>query len=216
MQHDVTRCGFTLFEILIALFIFAILGTIAAIGLHSVLKTHGLIEKRDLQLQRLEIALTVMRRDFTQIIDRSIIDSDGHRKPAILSQELNAVEFTRIGFVNPMQMSRRSEMQRVRYRLDGEKLVRETWPMLNQAPNVQPSRSVLLDGVNDMQIHYVADNGERSIIWPLAEGSNIQVATQKSNLPKVIIIDVKIRFFGQMEMVFPVIARGFLGALSAK
>ena len=55
--------GFTLVELLIAVGIMALLGTVGALLLNSSLENQAAIEKRQQALERVALALTVFRRD---------------------------------------------------------------------------------------------------------------------------------------------------------
>src|SRR3989338_4904860 len=62
--------GFTLIEIIVALFIFAIVGVLAAMSLNTMIRAHKRLDVADSHLLQLEISMTMMRRDIAQIIDR--------------------------------------------------------------------------------------------------------------------------------------------------
>jgi type II secretion system protein J len=64
----VRRAGFTLLEILIALFIFTIVSMILVSALHNVLNNQAATEKKAHQLAKLQIAMLLMSRDIEQTI----------------------------------------------------------------------------------------------------------------------------------------------------
>lgn len=207
--HFIQR-GFTLFEILVALFIFAILGTIAAIAFHSIVKAHTVVSKRQVAIQQIEIALTLMQRDFSQIIDRPIIDADGHRSPAVQSKGFTGLDFTRTGVSNPWYIEKRSNMQRVAYRLQGHQWIRLTWQALDQPPNSSPIKTTLLTDVKKIQIRYLDAFGHFVKSWPLALGTNIDEKNRSSNLPTAIKVTIWLNQFGKIEMLYPIRSRGFM------
>lgn len=208
------QLGFTLLEILIALFIFAILGVIAAIGLHSVLKTHDIISERDKKIERLEVAVTLMRRDFLQIVDRPIIDGKGNTLPPVMSFGSSKIALTHAGFSNPFSMNNRSHMQRVQYYLDKNQLIRITWPVLDRLPTTKPVRQVLLNHVDAFSIKYIDDLLRTHNTWPLSTGSNIQLMN-RSDLPKAIIVNMQLKDWGNISLVFPISSRGFYATPSS-
>lgn len=191
--------GFTLIEILIALFIFAILGTIAAIGLHAVLNTHERIEHTQRELRNMQWAFLLMRRDFTQLIQRPITSTGGEELPALLINSTNHVEFTTGGFINPNAISPRSTLIRVAYELDHHQLVRLTWPVLDRPTQISAQRRILLNHVTHMHFNYVDDHGQLLNVW--ATNSII-------SLPQAIIINLTIKNVGNWQGVFPIVGRG--------
>lgn len=203
--------GFTLIEVLIALFIFALLGTMAAIAFHSILKVHVAVAKRNKQIQKIELLTIMMQRDFSEIIDRSIINRDGHRLAPLLSLRPEEIEFTRAGLVNPESLEKRSQLARVGYLLKDNKLIRLTWTALDQPPDSKPLQRVLLNHVNDMQIEYIDDKGRRHETWPQAV-SGADMSNQPSQLPIAIIMTLRLHGMGQLQMIYPIRGRGFANA----
>lgn len=211
--HAKSYDGFTLLEVLIALFIFAIVGVVAAVSFRSVIKAHSIVEQRDQEVQQIGMAMTLMRRDFEQTVDRPIIGSDGRKQPSLQSKGLETVEFTRTGVVNPWLMEKRGDLQRVGYSFIKNQLVRLTWFAPDQLPNSKPSQRVLLNNVEAMQIEYIDHKKQSQTSWPLSQGSNVQImqkASAQSNLPLAVIITLSIKKFGQLKMVFPLRGRGFI------
>ena len=202
------QMGFTLIEILIAVVIFAVLGVLAAVGLRSVLRTHEHIKKADAQLQQTETTVAILRRDVSQIIERSIINASGNVESPVLSEGPETIAFTRAGFVNPGAIAQRSQMQRVEYTVKKNQLLRLTWPALDQAPNSQPMETVLLKGVANLQIQYLDSQNQLMNSWPLASGSNADVNNQNQSMPKAIVLTIDLVKKGEMRLVLPVPAKG--------
>lgn len=199
--------GFTLIEILVALVIFAIMGVLAAMSLQSMIRTHSMLKKADASLMQLQITMTLMRRDLIQAIDRPIVNSDGRMEAAFVATGGNQIVFTRTGLQNPFNISVQSNMQRVGYELDDDKLIRLTWDVLDQPPNAQPEKQVLLDHVQSLQWQFLTDKNQLVSSWPPAQGSNLSMQNQ-SSLPKAVEMVMHIENQGVVQGVFPVPARG--------
>jgi general secretion pathway protein J len=197
--------GFTLIEILVALMIFAIMGVLAAMSLHSIIRLHQKLNKTDHQLLQLQITMTLLRRDISQIINRKIRDADGAQEAAFVASD--GITFTRTGLVNPFNANRQSNMQRISYVLQGEHLARLTWDVLDQPPKAKPESQIILSGVQSIEWQFIADNGAKSSTWPPAVGSNMQKETQ-SPLPKVVLMVMHVKNEGVIQGVFPIPARG--------
>jgi general secretion pathway protein J len=205
--------GFTLIEILVALVIFAIMGVLAAMSLQSMIRTHSMLKKADASLTQLQIAMTLLRRDIIQVIDRPIIDSDGAVETAFVGTGGNKIVLTRTGLQNPLNISMQSNMQRVGYELDGDKLIRLTWDVLDQPPRAQPEKQVLLDHVQSLQWQFLTDKNQLVSSWPPAQGSNLKMQNQ-SALPKAVEMVMHIKNQGVVQGVFPIPARGMKHATS--
>lgn len=205
--------GFTLIEILVALVIFAIMGVLAAMSLQSMIRTHSMLKKSDASLTQLQIAMTLMRRDIIQVIDRPIIDSDGSIEAAFVGSGGNQIVFTRTGLQNPLNISAQSNMQRVGYTLEDDKLIRLTWDVLDQPPRAEPEKQILFDRVQSLQWQFLTDKNQLVSSWPPAQGSNLKMQNQ-SSLPKAVFMVMHIKNEGVIQGVFPVPARGISNATS--
>jgi len=205
-KHNIQ--GFTLIEILIALFIFSILGVMAAIALQNIIRVHRLVKATDVHLQKLEVVITLLQRDLSQIIDRPIIDSSGNKIPPVSADGGSEFSLTRTGLMNPLWQSRRSNMQRVAYAQVGHDLVRFTWNALDQPPDAKPAKKILLQGVVSLSWAFIDNQGQATSQWPLSRGSNIQAQNISSPLPKAVEMTLVLKKQGEIKMVFPVMARG--------
>lgn len=201
--------AFTLIEILIALIIFSIVGILAAMSLHSMIRTHSMLQKKDTVITQLQLAMTMMRRDIAQTIDRPIIDSDGSQEAAFVGTGDNQIVFTRTGLQNPMSVSARSNMQRIGYELEGDQLVRSTWNVLDQPPRSVAEKQVLLHHVQSLQWQFLTDQNQTVSQWPPAAGSNLQMQNQ-SSLPKAVLMVMQIKNEGILQGVFPIPAKGVM------
>src|SRR5690349_22638896 len=95
--------GFTLIEILIAVAVFALMATMAYSGLNSSINVSRETELRAEQLHRLQMALTLIQRDITQISIQQSRDEFGDIQPPLLTDNKGErlLEFSRTGWRNP-------------------------------------------------------------------------------------------------------------------
>lgn len=156
--------GFTLLELLVAIAILALV----AVGSYRLLvdtiatRDQGLARERALrELQRADM---ILQRDLLQLAPRAIRDEFGDVQPAFLLTPEGAMEFTRRGWRNPLQAAR-SDLVRVRYRVDQGRLLREHWATLDRARAAAPEKTVLLEGVTDFHLQVFA-NGSWIPDWP--------------------------------------------------
>lgn len=196
--------GFTLVELLIAITIFAVISALAYGGLQSVIRSDQAITAQTKRLQALQQTLLFMQRDMAQLVPRSIRDEFGDRKPALLSQGnmLTQIELTRGGWNNPaMQM--RATLQRVGYGLEGRELYRYSWRVLDRAPDSQPERVLLLDGVSEWQWRFLDDNGGWQESWPSLGSEGGAVDT----LPRAVEVKLTLEDMGTVRRIFEMGAR---------
>jgi len=149
--------GFTLIEVLIALAITAFVATIAYTSLSSVISGVESTREAATSTYELDRALMILSRDLRQFVDRPVMDEFGNREPAMTGGVLSRylLSFTRVGWHNPNQSSR-SNLQRVNYLVEDGALWRENYLVLDRVGNSQAQRVMLLDGVEEMQISFLA------------------------------------------------------------
>ena len=159
--------GFTLLELLISSIIFAIMAVMAYGGLSNVLDNSKSSQQALLRLQQIQQTVSVLNRDFSQIIPRGIRDEYGNKQPYLTTANNldNLIEFTRGGRVNPANLLR-SSLLRVAYRFDDEKLVRLQWPQLDRAQGIEARQSTLIDNIEKVTLRFLDENGEWQEQWP--------------------------------------------------
>jgi len=113
------------------------------------------------------------------------------------------IEFTRIGYPNPLGLLQRSNLQRVRYSVLGGKLIRTTWPRLDRVSSTKPNNKVLLNNVTSLQFTYIGSGSTVYKSWPpgnlvAPEGSIGEI------LPRAIIVNLSIKNWGDLSLLIPV------------
>jgi general secretion pathway protein J len=197
--------GFTLIEILIALLVFAIVAVLATVGLSAVLKARERSNVQVQTMQQMQLAFLIMKQDINQMVARPVIDNTGNQIPALV-EHAHYIEFTRAGYVNPLMQLKRSTLQRVAYIFHQQQLIRRTWPVLDRAPETQPSDRVLLTHLQNINFAFLADNKQFTQIWP----ATTVTAGQNTNtqIPKGIKIDFTFNKLGTLTYLFLVPATG--------
>lgn len=180
--------GFTLLELLIASIIFAIMAIMAYGGLANVMDNSKASQTALKRLQQIQQSVSVLNRDFLQILPRAVRDEYGNVQPALSAGNNidNLVEFTRGGRVNPANLLR-STLLRIAYRFDDEKLIRLQWPQLDNAPGVEAKQTILIDDVENVSIRFLDQNGEWQEQWPPL---NSDVGTNAGNTTGLTAIEV--------------------------
>jgi len=161
--------GFTLFEMVIAVSIFALMGVVAFGGLSQMTRTGQAVSEANDRLSDLQFAVVYLNRDWTQVSTRSIRDQYGDEASNIVIED-NAITFTRSGRSNLLAQPR-SSLQRVQYLLVDNKLMRRHWRSLDQAAGEEPVQIVLLNNVESFEVEFQNAVGQPIDTWPIAQGT---------------------------------------------
>jgi len=158
--------GFTLIELLVALVILTLLSVAGYRGLDAVLQTRERVSAETRKWQHLAFFFARMGQDIAQAVQRPVRDEDGAiMRAAWVGTAVKVGEndaeliFTRAGI--PDQGVALQAPQRIGYRLEQGAIVMLRWPVLDQAPRIQPVRYTLLEGVRDFKLRYLDRDG----IW---------------------------------------------------
>lgn len=203
------RSGFTLLELLIALVIFAILGTISYGGLQTIIKAKAVSDQQAERLRALQLAITFLTRDLEQLAPRSIRNAYDSLSPPLwvpVSGE-PLLEMTRAGLANPAELPR-SHLQRVAYHLDDEgQLARWVWPVLDRASDQEPFKEIMLTKVRSLTFQLLDSQGAWQTSWTgVSQTSNeeediFQDRPPVSDLPVAVAIHLDVVDFGKIRRV---------------
>ena len=159
------RCrGFTLFEMVIAVSIFALMGVIAFTGLSTMTRNGQAVADANDRLSDLQFAVVYFTRDWTQVSPRKVRNQYGDEEGNIVIED-DTITFTRSGLSNLLGQQR-STLQRVQYRVVNSQLVRRHWLSLDQGISEQPIQVVLLDKVESMEVAFQNALNQRVRVWP--------------------------------------------------
>lgn len=159
--------GFTLIELLVAIAITALVAVMGQEALQQANEVQEDVRVHEQRTREIQDFIGRMAADLRHLAPRSIVVESGAREPALA---LGTVPFwqldlTRRGWDNP-RATPRSDLQRVRWRLDGEVLVRETWPVLDRIEALEPSSRRVIEGVRMLALRsFVAAEGESAPQW---------------------------------------------------
>ncbi|MEN9706283.1 MAG: hypothetical protein RLZZ393_2162 [Pseudomonadota bacterium] len=162
------RRGFTLVELLVAVFITALLFAMAYGAINQAVANRAAIEQTQDRALAVQRAIRTLVQDFSQLAPRPVRQplGDGYL-PAIssVSQPPNLVVFTRGGWPNPAGVQR-SALQRLRYHFEDGKLSRDYWPVLDATLDPPPRNETLLEGVRSVRIRYMDAARNWQEQWP--------------------------------------------------
>ena len=187
--------GFTLLELLVALSIFSVLSVMAYGGLQTVISTKQSTEKSADRISEIQLVMMRISNDLRQTVTRKIRDEFGAFLPAMQSSKdgNETMAWTRAGYRNPAQL-KRSNVQRVAYKLEQKKLVRVTWPVLDLAQDTESQQTEVLSDIESVEWRFLNSNSEWVLDWPEA-GSNGGVYP----LPKAVEFTFELQDWGKVR-----------------
>ncbi len=172
------RRGFTLIEILVAIFIFAIMFAMGYGAVSAAANHRASISAAEARLRELETTMRFLSLDFGQLVSRPVRDAQGSSDEAALWIEPRSdvlAHLTRGGWRNSSGVAR-SSLQRVHYLLDNGQLVRLEWPVLDSAQGGTPRKRVLLGRVKSITMRAMNVGRQWQDSWPpaaVAAGSSL-------------------------------------------
>ncbi len=162
------QAGFTLIEILVAVAIMVILGYLAYGTVAEVRKTTMATEARLDRLKEVQRGMHLLVADFRTIAPRPVRETigDGYRAALLRDPNtLGVVELSHGGWPNGAGTPR-GTVQRVSYRLEEGKLIREHWYVTDTTLANPPVRRELLQDVLRFEIRYMNSGREWISEWP--------------------------------------------------
>jgi general secretion pathway protein J len=206
--------GFTLVELLVALFIAAVMFAIGYGAIRQALTSHGSLKDQQAHLLELQNAVRVMEQDFVQVAPRPVRQPVGDEpaqaalaggasstQSALSSSTTSTtgappiVAFTRAGWANPKGLQR-TGLQRVAYYLENGTLRREHWSVLDPTLASTTIRRDLLTHVKAVTIRYMDVNHQWQEQWPpttntVLVGGNQELSLRQRPLAVEITLDTE-------------------------
>ncbi len=206
------RAGFTLVEVMIAIFIAAVMFTIGYRALNQGLIFNESLKISQARVTEIQRGMRVIAQDFAQLAARAARDTQGtgQLQPAISAdnRDNTLVVFTRTGWSNPAGIQRPAE-QRVRYRFIDGSLVREHWLALDAALAAEPRQRIVLTHLKSVEMRFL-DPASRNwrTEWPIAtpNGPVGPANIDEFLLTRPLAIEVTVVFedWGRVQRIFEV------------
>jgi general secretion pathway protein J len=171
--------GFTLVELMVALFIFGLLSAAGVALLSFSVRSQAAAEERLGELAQLRRAGSLLAGDLAQAAPRVSRDHGGVSRPAFAGGTGDpgaiALAFVRRGWEN-VEAAPRPSLQKVEYRLSGDRLERIAWPLLDGAAPLVPM--TLVDGVRSLRLRYRDGQGQWRSRWDPSRATDLPTAVE--------------------------------------
>ncbi len=196
--------GFTLVEILIAVAITATIAVSAFAILNQALTTQQNAENNDERLSKFQRAMNRLSMDIQQLALRRVRNAYGDPVPVLIGDknaEESFLSFTRQGKRNPANLPR-TEMERVTYKLNDGKLIREQWVVLDLALEDQIIARELIDQVKRFEVEFYFDEDWLDS-WPSSDVAGTTDVTVYYEVPTAVKVTIEFEDLGEIIQIYP-------------
>jgi general secretion pathway protein J len=194
--------GFTLVEVLISLFIFALISAGTMTALTQSLRGKDRLAASMEEINQLNTARAIIRSDMIALTLRPSRDELGGINPYLLTTDGEALlSFTRRGRQNPSGLEKRGDLERVEYYFEDGKFIRRSYSHENPAQLAQTFDRVLFEDLEDAKLYAVIYqfNALSKI-----EGLRLQPSETDALKPNAILIEITDEFGELTEHLFEI------------
>ena len=169
MTGHAREAGFTLVEILVAVFAFSLMMGAGSMLLLSTLRSQSLVDAKLEQLGALEVATAHFRADFEASVPRVVSTGRISDRPRSMfggapDRDGVFLGLVRDGWTNLDAQEDRSELLSVEYKLVENNLVRRLYERADPTRRTPKYETVLLEGVERVELGFV-DGGVSAPLW---------------------------------------------------
>jgi len=193
--------GFTLVEMLVALFVLSLLTTAGTAMLMQTLDGKEQVEARSDVLREIDLARATLKSDIGQAVARPVRGLYGARADQFFAggdlregDSQTILFLVRRGWENPGALERRGSLQAVEYRIEDGALIRIARTRPDAMERTPEQRRVLLSGVQEANLEF-ARAGQWSPEW----FGGVRAAPQ---LPEIVRLTLTLEGVGEVDQLF--------------
>jgi general secretion pathway protein J len=195
--------GFTLLELLVAMFIAALIFAMGYGSVNQALKSRAELQEHQARLLELQTAMRVIEQDFVQLTPRPIRQPVGPGYlPALQSSTTSQpmVMLTRAGWANPIGLQRPA-LQRVAYYFDTGTLRREYWTVLDATQTSTTVKRDLATHLKSVSLRFMDLSRVWQPQWPVSSNA---LTVDPRGRPVAVEITLETDDWGKLVRVFEV------------
>lgn len=165
--------GFTLLEIMVVVLILAVMGMMSFRAVQESRLQAEIASSHMDRLREVTRAVHLLTSDLRLLAPRPVRESlgDGYRAALLRDPNaINLIELSRAGWPNGAGTPR-GTVQRVLYRVEERKLVREHWNVTDATLATPPVKRELLGGVERIEVRYLDAGRQWDTQWPPLGGT---------------------------------------------
>lgn len=181
--------GYTLIEVMVALFIFAIASVLMGQGLIQSLGYRTIIKEQTQSLIDLQRAMTLVQHDLIQATLKPVWRL-GRSQGSFVTRE-GGLQWVRRGYLNPAWSKRQDSFLEVRHEVEADQWVRVVGG--GDKPN---QRQVLLNQVKALRWTFYDENGRSYPLWP-------PVQSLQNELPRAVTLELELSTGERFEQTLP-------------
>ena len=166
--------GFTLLEVMVALGILAFVIIATHQILDSTTKAKDASDETIAELNGLQTTFRLMDQDFSQMTKRAVRNESGDVQEQyllagryVLESQYDGIAFVRDGWINPINLLPRSELQAVGYRVLDDNLERVYRVYVDQLDNMEPRVQRILENVEELKFEFLDDKNAWQEQWEI-------------------------------------------------
>lgn len=197
--------GFTLLELLVALFVAAVMFAIGYAGVAEAARNRTAVLEAQRDFGALQRTVRILARDLAEIEARPVRDELGRGQVAAVlagGAAGNLLVLTR-GGRSSGSTHLRGSLQRIEYVIENDALVRRSYPVLDRVQDTRPVRRELLGGVRALRLRFLDARGEWLENWP-AGASGESPAVLERRRPRAVEFTLDTARFGAIRRVIEV------------
>lgn len=166
--------GFTLVELLVALFVFSLISAFAYRAVNTMVKTGDAIEAEMTALTKVQKAVQIIERDLRQKSVQVVAEFD--TEPVNTQADNSELELTILASAS---LSAQASLKHIRYRLQDKVLVREVWKNNKSTADEPDERVELLTDISKAEFTSLDSTASStSHAWP----AYVQLVLEHENL----------------------------------
>jgi general secretion pathway protein J len=165
--------GFTLLEIMVVVLILAVMGLMSFRAVQESRLQAEIASSHMDRLREVQRAVHLLTTDLRLLAPRPVRESlgDGYRAALLRDPNaINLIELSRAGWPNGAGTPR-GTVQRVLYRIEERKLVREHWNVTDATLATPPVKRELLGGIERIEVRYMDAGRQWDTQWPPLGGT---------------------------------------------
>ena len=185
--------GFTLIEILVAIFLASLIVILVFSGLSTSLSMNEKTLNRSNLLSQITLTDKIIKRDLLHALDRKARDERGDELDSPLFGEtlLNEGIFLAFSIHTPIKDNSQGALKWVEYSKEGTQIIRSEYSYADKVLDSLKHTSILLESVDSLDIKFF-NQGSFTEVWPPQE------TVEFSELPQIIEISFKFKLYGDI------------------